>query len=172
MRVGPVPQSICCCHASNKEEGGDKGFRVRHRSQWVFHSFSPSDADPDSILQFALLKVIGPVVSLSAFSPAYGLSHHQLIQSTQAFIGQYKSVSANTSQYRPTSVNIGQLNAVIGQLRSSNQQSFNLFQAIGHDKHPLWTIFCIDRLLFILLFIHLNGGECGNDITSINNMSK
>ena len=170
MRVGPVPQSICCCHTSNKEEGGDKGFRVCHRSQWVFRSSATSDADPDSILQFAS-KVIGPVVSLSAFSPGYGPSHHQLIQSTQVFIGQYKSVSVNTSQYRSTSVNIGQLNVVIGQLRSSNQQLFNLFQVIGHDKHPLWTIFCIDRLSFILLFIHLNGGECGNDITSINNMS-
>ena len=31
---------------------------------------------------------------------------------------------------------------------------------------------CIDRLPNVLLFIHLNGGECQPNITSINNTSK
>ena len=120
MRVGPVPQSICCCHASSKGEGGNKGFGCVTTVSEFFFRHTRRRSKSDSILQFAL-KIIGPVCSMSALiSCLWSVTNNWLVNTSRIVqhelrftancirLGQHKSTSANTSQYRPTQVSTGQ----------------------------------------------------------------
>lgn len=90
-------------------------------------------------------------------------------------------VSINNYGHRSTPVIIGQhiwpTHPSIGQHLRPSTKSFGhrgISSVIGW-RRPTRTppvCICLDRHYFILLFIHLNGGECETNITSINNTSK
>ena len=133
--------------------------RLSRSARAPFYSKSDTFMGPDNLrLLFALIKVAQLTLAgqhLSVFNQSLG---HQQPTLANSF-GHRPTVSVIGQHPWPTFSALGQPRSPFGQFGQHLFQSANVDQTFSKNTP---CIFYLDRRLFILLFIHQNGGECEN----------